>query len=261
MAIEKRNLYSPGQNLNNQAVNIDDNRLSADKSSITVSFAVSPATVTVEVGSFIEVNGSGYTVVTADEVFQLSSAAHNYITFNGTVFASAATKGTWDAEKQGFYSGTARTLEWYIDDTNNLYYINESITELDKDILEENNRVTQGKIDVGGLANIQGVTESDGGLEVGNSGTVLDEIIKITGTTDGDSLTQVSYPSGFTKANTYILSMKVFNSTNTAWDFAGAFLSTYTDSLYAYIDDSQIVLIHTQGRNQNQTYHLLLVRI
>ena len=121
MAIEQLNSYMPGQNLNNLANNVDYNRLGDDKTLIEADFSGSPAEITVKIGSLWEVNGNLYTIDTADEVFTMDNAAHNYITFNeATEFGSAATAGTWDAEKQGFYQadGVTRTLCWYIDQTD-----------------------------------------------------------------------------------------------------------------------------------------------
>lgn len=122
MPMIQKNLYTPGQNLNNQAENIDLNRVADDKSFITVNFGTSPATVTIKVGSLIEVNGNQYAAETSDIVFQMSNASHNYITYNGTTYASSASIGTFDSLKAGYYTGTARTLKWYIDQTNGIYY-------------------------------------------------------------------------------------------------------------------------------------------
>lgn len=117
MAIEQTNVYSTNQNITNLAINVDYDRLEIDQSIIEVNFGTTPATVTVKVGSLIEVNGNRYRIITADETFQMSNATHNYITFDGTTFGSAATAGIFDPQKQGYYqaSNTDRTLKWYID--------------------------------------------------------------------------------------------------------------------------------------------------
>lgn len=114
MAITQQNLYIPGFNVPSIATNIDYDRLGVDKSVISVDYSVSPAVVTVKKGSIIEANGDTY-LVDNDEVFAMANAAHNYITFDGTTFSSAATIGTWSTIKQGYYNGTVRTLRHYVD--------------------------------------------------------------------------------------------------------------------------------------------------
>jgi hypothetical protein len=129
MAVEKVNLYTPGKNLTNQGLNIDYNRLSDDKTFIEVSFATSPATVTIKAGSFLETNGALYRVSQDDEVFQMSDAGHSFITYDGTTFASAATRGTKRPDKQGYYQSDdiSRTLKWNIDQDNERYDIDYTV--------------------------------------------------------------------------------------------------------------------------------------
>jgi hypothetical protein len=124
----QRNVYSPGQNLNNLSINVDDNRVENDQSYITVNFTTSPATVTVLTGSKFEVNGNNY-VVTVDEVFQMSNATHNYITFDGTTYGSAATSGIFTPAKQGHYQAgnLIRTLRWYIEQVSEMFYIDNGL--------------------------------------------------------------------------------------------------------------------------------------
>ena len=126
MAITQLNLYLPGQNLTNLAQNSDYNRLNDCKMAITVNFGVSPAEVTVKIGSLIEVNGNLYAIDTADYVFSMDNATHNYLTFtdNPAVdFGSAAAIGTYTAAKQGYYQAgnLIRTLPFYIDQVNKSY--------------------------------------------------------------------------------------------------------------------------------------------
>lgn len=123
MAITQQNLYIPGFNVPSIATNIDYDRLGVDKSVISVDYSVSPAVVTVKKGSIIEANGDTY-LVDNDEVFAMANAAHNYITFDGTTFSSAATIGTWSTLKQGYYNGTVRTLRHYIDQAGETNLIN-----------------------------------------------------------------------------------------------------------------------------------------
>jgi hypothetical protein len=104
MSIVKRNNYLTDRNLTDLAYNVDYNRLGEDKIQISVSFAGSPATVTIHKGSVWECNGNRYIVESADYTFQMDGAGHNYITFtdNPAVdFGSAAAIGTFSAEKQG----------------------------------------------------------------------------------------------------------------------------------------------------------------
>jgi hypothetical protein len=128
MATTKLNNYSPGQKLNNQASNIDYNRLSNDLSYITVNFGTTPATVTVYIGSLIEVNGNYYTVDASNVSFQMANATDNYLTFTDSpsiAYSSASTKGTYNVQKQGFYQtgDIVRTLRWFIDQTLEDYYV------------------------------------------------------------------------------------------------------------------------------------------
>jgi hypothetical protein len=127
MAIIQKNLYLPGQNLTNLAQNVDYNRYQDFKGTITVNFGTVPATVTVKVGTILEVNGNLYAIETADYVFQMDNATHKYLTFtdNPAVdFGSAAAIGTYSAAKQGYYQAgnLIRTLPFYIDQTNASYF-------------------------------------------------------------------------------------------------------------------------------------------
>ena len=123
MGIIQKNLYLPGQDLTNLAQNVDYNRYQDFKGNITVNFGTVPATVTVKVGTILEVNENLYAIETADYVFQMDNATHNYLTFtdNPAVdFGSAAAIGTYTAAKQGYYQAgnIIRTLPFYIDQTN-----------------------------------------------------------------------------------------------------------------------------------------------
>jgi hypothetical protein len=111
---------------------MDLSRLGVDKTNITVNYATVPATVTIKEGSIIEVNGNLYTIEGADYSFQMANATHNYITFTdnpAVAFSSAAARGTYQDDKHGFYQvgNLVRTLQWYIDQTNSLSYIDFSI--------------------------------------------------------------------------------------------------------------------------------------
>ena len=122
MAIVQRNLYLPGQDLTNLAQNVDFNRFQDFKGNITVNFGTVPATVTVKVGTILEVNGNLYAIETADYVFSMDNATHNYLTFTdnpGVDFGSAAARGTYSAAKQGYYQAgnLIRTLPFYINQT------------------------------------------------------------------------------------------------------------------------------------------------
>jgi len=108
MAIVKYNNYMPGFSVSNLQGNHDYDRLGIDQSDITVDYTVSPAEVTVHDGSVIEANGDTY-LINGDEVFTMANAAHDYITFNGTAFSSAATVGTFDQVKNGYYNGLVKT--------------------------------------------------------------------------------------------------------------------------------------------------------
>ena len=125
--IVQKNLYLPGQDLTNLAQNVDYNRYQDFKGTITVNFGTVPATVTVKVGTILEVNGNLYAIETADYVFQMDNATHKYLTFtdNPAVdFGSAAAIGTYTAAKQGYYQAgnIIRTLPFYIDQTNKSYF-------------------------------------------------------------------------------------------------------------------------------------------
>lgn len=128
MSVEKKNVYIPGQNITNLGNNVDYNRVADDKTSITVNFTGSPASVTIKAGSLIESNGNLYRV-NADVTFTMGSVNDTYILFDDTTpiaapnwgFSSSTSRGTFDPAKQGFYSGignTIKTLKWYIDQTS-----------------------------------------------------------------------------------------------------------------------------------------------
>lgn len=119
MSIIKVNTYLTDRNITNMALNVDYNRLGEDRTQITVNYGTTPATVTIKNGSIIECNGNRY-LIDADYSFQMANAAYNYLTFTDNpsiAFSSAATIGTFDAEKQGYYQADnlTRTLKYYID--------------------------------------------------------------------------------------------------------------------------------------------------
>lgn len=120
--ITKLNNYIPGQDVPDITDNIDIDRLGIDKTMITVNYGVSPAQVTILKGALIEANGDTY-LETTDNTFAMANASHNYLTFNGTSYSSAASIGTFDITKQGYYSGSARTLKYYIDQANSTHNI------------------------------------------------------------------------------------------------------------------------------------------
>lgn len=125
MAINKVNLYTPGQNLTNLANNVDYNRLGIDQTNIEVDFSGSPAQVTIKQGSLIEINGNRYIVQGADYVFTMAGATDNYITFNETTpsFSSTTIKGTYDDAKAGVYQADneTRTICWYVDQIEEIF--------------------------------------------------------------------------------------------------------------------------------------------
>jgi hypothetical protein len=132
MAIVQKNLYLPGQNLTNLALNADLNRLGDDKTNITIDFGTTPATITIKVGSIIEVNGNCYAIEGIDYSFQMANATHNYITFTDNPnpsFSSAPARGTYTQAKCGFYQvdNLTRTLSWYINQTDSVFYRDLSI--------------------------------------------------------------------------------------------------------------------------------------
>jgi hypothetical protein len=117
MAITQINTYMPAKNLANITVNEDYDRLGDDRAFVTVNPGTVPATITVLSGSIIECNGNTY-YLDADESFQMANAAHEYITFTDNpapAFSSQAGAGTFDAIKQGYYTGNARVLRFFID--------------------------------------------------------------------------------------------------------------------------------------------------
>ncbi len=121
MAITKINNYitGSGNNLTNLCQNVDYLRLQEDKIQITVSYAGSPATVTIKKGSMIEINGNLY-LITADYSFAMANATHNYLTFTDSptpTFSSAVIKGTYSSLKMGYYQADniTKTLKFYVD--------------------------------------------------------------------------------------------------------------------------------------------------
>ena len=117
------NLYIPGQNLTNLALNVDYTRLGYDGIDISVNFAVSPAEVTILKGSIFEANGNFY-VQDEDYTFTMSVDTHNYIAYDGSTWESYANKGTYTAEKQGFYQADDihRTARWNIKQDLETFY-------------------------------------------------------------------------------------------------------------------------------------------
>jgi len=131
MAIVKVNNYGTENNLTNVALNVDYDRLQEDKTDISINYGTSPATVTVNVGSIIEVNGNRYVVQTSSESFQMDNVAHDYLTVTddgGTdsdplTFGSASTIGMYDSAKQGYYQSdnVTKTLKFYVDQSGETF--------------------------------------------------------------------------------------------------------------------------------------------
>jgi hypothetical protein len=121
MSIDKYNNYIPSQDVVNLSNNVPIDIIGKERTAITVNFLTSPATVTILNGSLIEHNNDFY-LVNADYSFQMLNVNHNYLIFNGSSFSSAATFGTFDTEKQGYYNGNDRILKFYIDQTNECYF-------------------------------------------------------------------------------------------------------------------------------------------
>jgi len=219
MGITQRNEYLPAQDLSNLSANVDDTRIGVDQTQISVNFTTTPATVTVKVGSIIEVNGNSYLITASDETFQMDSASDTYLTFSdnpSTVFDSTTTKGTFDTTKQGFYQADTitRTLKWYIDQTaetveydidiyngsmvdgiqeinaTDINVVNVDATNIDATNIDATN------IDVSDL-------DVTGSIQVGG-GTALLEIRRVT-----SASSPISYPSGFSQTNTKILGCQV----------------------------------------------------
>lgn len=194
MAIEKVNDFiigPPAQNLSNMGENVDLNALSDDKTQITVNFGTSPATVTIKVGSIIEVNGSRYKITGSDESFQMSNATHNYITFTdspGTTFGSAASIGTYTADKQGFYQAgnLIRTLKWYIDQVEDTYYYDIDHLDLGEDIYDidvfnlDGDRLNSYIVDTNGsvITSNQAINPSGAGLTLTGTSITLKKPIQ-----------------------------------------------------------------------------------
>ena len=95
--------------------------------------------------------------------------------------------------------------------------------------------------------------EVNGTVKVGSSGIKFSEIIELTGTT-GTSRTEISYPIGYTKANTRIISYQVV-------DFTGPNWVTGFDGLWVALDDSVIKLGHESSVFNGQPYRLILMKV
>jgi hypothetical protein len=162
MAFVKRNNYLPEQDLTNLAQNVDLNRVSDDKTFISVSFSGSPATVTIKAGSLIEVNGNQYDI-TSDEVFVMDNGTDSYIIFDGVTFSTAPTVGTERADKGGWYQADdiSRTLNWDIDQANNIYGRLAFRNQVYK-----SNIYAQGNIDADGKIDAQGYIEAQGNTKI-----------------------------------------------------------------------------------------------
>jgi hypothetical protein len=267
MTISQRNSYTAGQNLNNQAANIDDNRLGADKTNITVAFGT-PSVVTVKKGSIIEVNGNSYSI-TADETFNMT-AGHNYITFTdnpSTAFASAASIGTYNSEKQGYYDGTGliRTLKWYIDQSLSTYYSDISHLDLGNSFHDVSfyditcNDITCDDI-VGDDVSFDSV--STGTLIIGGVGNEqINGLRVLTGTTSSGDSTNVSYPTGYDVDNTVIIYASIDIGTDD-WKGVGYSQSTSGYVFHTNPNSGSIVLRHQGITNmQSQPYRIWIANM
>ena len=122
MAIVQVNNYIPAKDVPDLQVNHDYDRMGIDLTVVTVDFTGSPCTVTVKSGSIIEYDGDTYEL-DADEVFVAAADDDDVIRFDGAAFYTSSGIGTFDAEKNGFYSGGDRTLKWYIDQARSYCFL------------------------------------------------------------------------------------------------------------------------------------------
>ena len=104
-----------------------------------------------------------------------------------------------------------------------------------------------------GTTNPNAKLDVNGSVKIGTNGIVFSEIIELTGTT-GTNRTEISYPSGYNKTNTRIISYQVVDLTGPNW-------VTGFDGLWVALDDSVIKLGHESSIFNSQSYRLMLMKV
>ncbi len=122
------------------------------------------------------------------------------------------------------------------------------------------------KLDVNGTAKMSNAI-------IGSNGTLINEIIKLTGTTSSsDNITSISLPTGFTDANTHVLSCRVRQPSSTpyidywsdypSWKLtAGNGGETFAFQIYTGQTYSSLRLKVPQTKFRDQTYEIVVMRI
>ena len=110
--------------------------------------------------------------------------------------------------------------------------------------------------DVGiGTTNPDAKLEVNGDVKIGTNGIKFSEIIELTGTT-GTSRTEISYPTGYNKTNTRIISYQVEDNLLPP----GIWVSGW-DGLWVGLEETIIKLGHEASSFNGQPYRLMLMKV
>jgi hypothetical protein len=112
---------------------------------------------------------------------------------------------------------------------------------------------------------VDGNTKITGTTQLGSQGVPFSEIKLITGSlSTTETFTIIQYPTGYTQDNTFILSCKVGPPTGSGkiWQNMGKFEpGSDNRSLYASLNETEIVLYYTHSSSTPKNYKIVLMKI
>ena len=223
-------------------------------------------------GSVFEIGGALFQAAAAQSISTTdphtsSTVADGtvYIFINGTDGEPyfTATAPTWDDDKQGWYGTSTYANYRYVPilmtKSGSSYSSKKRFNYLpgfDGVYMDADGNITvDGDISIG-------TDLAVGGDILGNIDDLFEEITTVSGTTDsGDTETAISYPSGFTFANTMIMGGYVANSGGTGKYFIGYYGNVWSDSFKVYASSSNIYLYVPDPSFYSCAYKLLICNV
>lgn len=202
---------------------------------------------TLEISGPVDVNGVPYSIEQSKD-FTLSSADRYYIYLSGSGDYLTPTidtdPGTFDADKNARYTaGGYRVLNWVIDydGTTAIAYqwLNPS---------EDGNCFIENDLVVGN--------------EIKGSIDLFEDVTVLTGTTAaGSNITDISYPTGYTQANSICLAARVYSAASTYVSLGHFVDGSDTVSLSVQFTSTDIDFVVPSATYRSKAYTLILAKL
>jgi len=121
---------------------------------------------------------------------------------------------------------------------------------------------TNGNVGIG-IGSPEAKLDVNGDVKIGNNGTVFSEILELSGTTSDDLnyITYISYPSGYDKSNTRILSLEIQNWVNEIWYCLGYYQSGWPCSISCILMTDDIRIEYPTASFSESPYRLRLMKV